>query len=101
MDEASELKRRKDRLGLSEQRLAELAGVSRGSVRRAISTGDVYGHTLARITAALDAFEYEVGADVPDPVVSTVTFPDGTVVTFSGSPDGVAEAVRRVVGGSS
>lgn len=99
--DGNELKRRKDRLGLSDYRLAELADVSRGTVRRALESGDKagYSHTFQKIVAALEAFEYEVGADAPEPVVSTITYPDGTVVTFSGPPTDVAKAVKDVLGG--
>lgn len=88
------LMRRTERLGISEHELARRTGLSRGAVRRALAGESVRGATLGAIEAFLDRMEHETGTDLPSlqEMVSVITLPDGTIVKFHGSAEGVVEA---------
>lgn len=96
---ALRLMQRMDRLGLSARDLAKRAGVDRAAVATA-RQGRARSATYGLLEKALDAVEYEAGVDLvddghPPPTLSTITLPDGTVVTFEGDATGVALAVAK------
>lgn len=84
-----------DRLGVSSRELAKEVGLDRQTVARA-REGHARPATFGLIEAWLDDLEHEAGMDLPSlqEMVSIVTLPDGTIVKFQGSPDGVAEAAE-------
>lgn len=94
------LQRRVDRLGISEVGLAKQAGISRGAVRRALAGDAVRTTTIGVLEATMDRLEVEIygeRTDLDPPMVSTIVLPDGGTVTFTGSPEGVAEAAARFI----
>jgi transcriptional regulator with XRE-family HTH domain len=92
---ALRLTQRMDSLGLGNRELSRLSGLSRNTIQAA-REGRARPATYGKLEMALDAFEHEVGADIPDPrdVRAVMELPDGTRVTFRGlSAEDVARAV--------
>lgn len=87
-------RRRREALGLSVRQMEAEAGIGRATISR-IENDDpkVEGFTRERLMRALDKLEKRFGTDDPERVLSRVQLPDGTVIVFEGTPDGVAEAV--------
>lgn len=90
------IKSRRLALGLSLRAMAEESGVHRTTLTR-IESGapGVEEHSMSRVLATLDRLEHRYGLDDPSHTVSVIELPDGSRVTFTGSPDGVAEAAAR------
>lgn len=74
--------------------LAREAKLSRGVVDRAMHGRAVLPASLGAMEAALDRVEEEAGPPPEPEQAATVELPDGTRVTFTGSPAGVAEAAE-------
>lgn len=98
IERGNALARRMDSLGIGVRDLATRVGLDRQTVARA-REGLARPTTYGVLEQWLDAFEHETGADVPAPLVGTVTLPNGTIVRFQGDdPTGVAEAVLKILG---
>lgn len=100
----AEVARRRIALGYDRAELAEKAGVHRNTLAK-LELGDasVTPVTVQKVRKALDRLEHMHGSDAPDEVINTieVTLPDGRTarVTFTGSPEGVAEAALKFLAG--
>lgn len=88
---------RRTALGLTAKALAERAGVDRSRVAAAEAGGPVRPSTMGALDAALTQLEAEVSGpyDAPDHITNVIEMPDGTKVTFVGSPENVVEAAQR------
>ena len=93
-----EIKERIERLGITQQELADVAGVSRGALHRVLTGEKVRGSTVVVIAKALDRLERPAETTAAA-TVSTIDLGDGRTVTFEGSPEGVAEAALRLLQG--
>ncbi len=86
-----------DRLGITVNELAHRVGMDWETIARA-RDGRAQSATYGAIEAWLDSIESATGLDTPDPIVSTVTLPDGTTVTFEGTdPAGIADVIDRLL----
>lgn len=95
------LAKRMDSLGFSVRDLAARVGLDRQTVARA-REGQARPTTFGVLEQWLDDFEHETGADMPAPIIGTVTLPNGTIVRFQGDdPTGVTEAVLKILGEAS
>lgn len=85
-------------IGMSVRQLAKRASVDRDTAAKAEANEQgVRTTTYAKLEAALDVLEEELGMDTPDIVTSTIEMPDGTRVMFVGKADGVAEAAAKYI----
>lgn len=93
---------RRDALGLSLRRAAEQTGVSRPTIVK-IEEDDPTADDLSvsRLMAAYARLERRYGMDAPEEVVNMleVDLGDGRIArsTFTGTPEGVAEATARLI----
>lgn len=87
------LRARRMALGMSVTALANKAGVDRSRVSAAESGASIRSSTLGAIEAALT--QAEKARASTDGATSILELPDGTKITFIGSPDDVADAARR------
>lgn len=92
-----DIKERIERLGITQQQLADEAGVSRGALHRVMTGEKVRGSTVTVIVKALDRLEGQ--PDTEQRTVSTIDLGDGRTVTFEGSAEGVAEAALKLLRG--
>lgn len=92
----AQIRARRERHGISQQALAEMAHVSRTTLR-ALEDGRVspQGSTVGKVLAALDAFEEEAGATLireePSGVVTYRLNRSGIEVTLQGPVDNIPE----------
>lgn len=95
----SALKKRLDAIGITLVEFAERAVTDRGTISRAIDDDpSVRATTWSRLEKAVADAEDELGMAVGGNLVtSTVVIGDATI-TFSGPPDEVAEAIRKLLG---
>lgn len=87
---------RREALRMSVRQLHEATGIARGTIAK-IEHDDpsVEDFTVERLARELDRLERRHGIENPDQVLQVVELPDGTRVTHTGSPAGVAEAAAR------
>jgi predicted transcriptional regulator len=86
-----------DRLGITVNELANRVGMDCETIARA-RDGRAQSATYGAIEAWLDQIETTTGLDIPDPIVSTVTFPDGTTVVFEGTDSaGIADVIDKLL----
>lgn len=97
-DQRARVKARRERLGMSQRDLEKESGVNRATIA-AVETGDrnVRAASVQVISATLDRIEQEISGpyDAPEQVTNVIELPDGTRVTFVGSPENVVEAATR------
>lgn len=89
------VRRRRMALGYSLRQLGTEAGVDRVRISSIEKGEQVTELVLSRVLTTLDRLERFHGVDDPDEVVNVLELPDGTRVTFTGSPEGVAEAAEN------
>lgn len=98
----AEVARRRIALGYDRVELADKAGVHRNTLAK-LELGDpsVSAVTTQKVLAAITRLERLHGADEPEEIVNVleVDLGDGRTAraTFTGSPEGVAEAVAQLV----
>lgn len=87
---------RREALGLSKRRAAQATGVSRPTIDK-VEDDDPTADELS-VSRLMAAYARLENRD-PEPVeiVNVIELEDGTRVTFTGSPDGVAEAAARFI----
>lgn len=96
-EERADIKARRERLGMSQRALEKESGINRATIASAERGGNVNSSSVRSIQAALDRIEREISGpyDTAEQVTNTMELPDGTRVTFVGSPSNVAEAAAR------
>lgn len=91
-----QIKQRRTNLDYSLRRMAAETGIHRDTLTK-VEADDptVDDFSVDRYLSALDRIERRLGVDNPDHVVNVIELPDGTRVTFTGTPLGVAEAATE------
>ena len=83
-------------IGIPKKQFASRAGVDRGTLDRVLAgDGSVQGRTVAKIERALTDLEDEIGMAESGRLVTTTVEVNGATVTVKGTPEDVAETVRR------